>query len=133
MKIGAPALILVAVFVIGAAQAAEDDESPALRLLDQGPYDVLVLNDREHTTEKIFPLKLPGRRLPAAPPAFETFRVQLMRDPDEEYEVRWGDVAEVKLFEQLLLDEADRLLAAGLFDEAFEYFVRLRREQPSWP
>jgi hypothetical protein len=98
------------------------------RLLDEEPYDLIVLNDKERTIEKVLPLKLPGRRVPPAPQDDDKLRIRLWRAPEQEFEVRWGDIAEVRLFEQMLLEEARRVVAAGRFEDAFDYFTRLRSE-----
>lgn len=111
------------------APATSESETP-VRLLDQAPYDVLLLNDADKTTEKLLPLNLPQRKLPVAPKPTDVLRLRMVRQPDMEYEVYWKDIAEVRLFEDLLLAEARRLAAAKRFDEAFDYFVHLRREAP---
>src|SRR5213076_1980263 len=36
-------------------------------------------------------------------------------------------------FEQLLMQEGQRLAAAGQFDEAYDYFSRVRNEYPNFP
>ncbi len=118
--------------VPSAATSAPDADSgeAASRLLDQAPFDVVVLNDKNRTTERVLPLALPQRRLPAAPAPTDVLRLRTVRQPDVEYEVFWKDIVEVKLFEQLLSDEARRLTAAKRFDEAFDYLVYLRRKAP---
>lgn len=108
--------------------AASGESTP--RLLDQAPYDVVVLNDKNRTTEHVLPLALPQRRVPAAPAPTDVLRLRTVRQPDVEYEVYWRDIVEIRLFEQLLLAEARRLTEAKRFDEAFDYFVHLRRKAP---
>lgn len=120
----------VAVMSMRAPAQEPPPVEPETRLLEQAPYDVITLKDRAATKEKVLPLNFPNRRVPAGPKPDDVLRIRLVRQPDLEYEVRWGDIAEVRLFEMLLLDEAGRLVQAGEFDEAFEYFVYLRREAP---
>jgi hypothetical protein len=109
-----------------AAVAPTSAQTPSTRLLDEQPYDIVVLNDKERTTEKVLPLDLPGRRVPPAPKEDDVLRVRLWRAPERQFEIRWGDIAEVRLFERMLLDEAGRLAREGRFDEAFDYFTHLR-------
>ena len=54
-----------------------------------------------------------------------------MDRPTEEFEISWSNVAQVRVFEQVLLAEAQRLTAAGKFDEAYDYYARLGTEFPS--
>jgi tetratricopeptide (TPR) repeat protein len=60
-------------------------------------------------------------------------RVKVLDRPAEEFEVGWANVARVQVYEELLLEEARRLTAAGNFDEAYDYFARLATDYPSLP
>ncbi|MCI0332061.1 MAG: ABC transporter substrate-binding protein [Planctomycetes bacterium] len=97
-------------------------------LVDRRPFDQITLNDRE--VIDVMTLKLPQRPLVSVP-ADGSLTVRLLDRPAEEFEVSWSNVARVRIFEELLLDEARRLAAAGKFDDAYDYFARLLAEYPS--
>jgi len=99
------------------------------RLFDRTPFDQIILKGGGKPLE-VMPLQLPQRPL-AAIPAEGSLIVRLLDRPTEEFEVSWSNVARVLVFEELLFNEAKRLTAAGNFDEAYDYFVRLDDEYPS--
>lgn len=100
------------------------------RLVDQPPFDQVVLDETNNNAVlNVALLELPDRRVPAAPTGSLT--VELADDPTQRFEVAWRNIAEVRLFEDMLLAEATRLTKEGKFDEAFDYFSRLLAEYPS--
>ncbi len=103
------------------------------RLLDRTPFDEITLNPSSGGTRlEVLPLNLPQRPL-AAVPKEGKLKVRLLDRPTEDFEVAWSNVAQVRVFAQMLLEEAQRLAAAGKFDEAYDYFMRLRAEYPKFP
>lgn len=107
------------------------------RLFEQEPYDLITLNKTNGgTVLKIRPL--PQRQLPEDPPSRSKLRVRLVDSPDTAYDILWSaiDREKCRLFEELVLDEANKLvaeanklMAAGKsdagklkFDEAYDYF-----------
>jgi tetratricopeptide (TPR) repeat protein len=108
--------------------------SPAKqKLLDRTPFDEITLTQAGGGKKlEVLPLKLP-EGAQAALPKQGKLKVRLVSRPIEEFEVDWPNIAQVRVFEQILLDEARRLAAAGQFDEAYEYFARLRAEHPNFP
>lgn len=128
--IGWLALVLpLAARIAFAQDAPAKGESAARepRLLDRSPTDRLVLRSGE--TLRIKPLA--NRRAPTNPRPGESLTVELPEFPGELFEVAWRNIAELRLFEQQLLDEAQRLTAAGHRDEAFEYYQALRARYPT--
>lgn len=121
---------LVLTALLASAVAAPAAEQ---RLFEHEPYDRLKLNDKQGTVLRLVLVDLPGRSVPRNPDPKSLLRVRLFERPDRPYEVAWGDVAELRLWEQLLLDEAQRLVAERRFVEAFDFFVYLRREHPKLP
>ncbi len=102
------------------------------RLFEQSPYDQITLTaEQGGSVLKVLPLNLPMRKVPEKPRPSDKLPVHLVEEPDQEYEIEWYHIAEVKLFEQLILDEANRLVSEAKFDEAYAYFDYLRREHPS--
>jgi hypothetical protein len=116
-----------------ATSPADVPSTPSARLYEREPYDMLILNDPARTTFKLVPLDLEGRRLPAKPSPTSLVRVQLFDDPKVKYDVAWRDIAEIRLYEQELLDETARLVRDGEFAAAFDYVLYFRRERPQWP
>ncbi len=104
------------------------DEAP---LYEQEPYDTIKLDaENKNVLLKVFPLELPGRKIPAKPKEYEELEIRLVDRPRNTYRVLWSHIAEVKLFERMVLDEADRLTELGKFDEAYPYFQFLERRYP---
>jgi tetratricopeptide (TPR) repeat protein len=99
------------------------------RLFDRRPFDQIILKGGGKPIEAM-PLDLPQRPLVNIP-AQGSLIVRLIDRPTEEFEVAWSNVARVLIFEQLLLEEAKRLTAAGNFDEAYDYYARLAAEYPN--
>src|SRR5262245_58654475 len=92
------------------------------RIVDQEPYDELTLTDASGgTTLKVLPLNLPQRPLVAIP-ARGSLAVHVIDHPTEDYEIAWTNVARVRVFEQILLNEAQRLGAAADYDAAYDYY-----------
>ena len=56
------------------------------------------------------PLDFPGRRIPTNPNPNSRLRVRLLNNPDEEFDVAWGGIAKIDLFEQRVVREAQRLI-----------------------
>jgi tetratricopeptide (TPR) repeat protein len=125
-----PAQILaIAICILSAAHAMAAEE----RIIDSDPYDEVVLTQAgSGKSLKVLTLKLPQRPLETKPTE-GSLAVHLLERPDEDYEVAWGSVARIRVFEQILLEEAQRLSAAGDFDAAYDYYGRLLAEYPSYP
>ena len=103
-------------------------------LLRRTPYDLLVIQVDEQTTEQIQieMLPFPDRKLPDFKRG-SVLEVRLLDDPDEVYEVTWRDVASLQLYEQVLVGEVNQLVAKGRMDDAFEYYTFIRRQYPKAP
>jgi len=101
------------------------------RLYEQTPYDLITLKDETNTVLKVLPLDLPMRKIPEKPRPSEKLIVRQVSEPDQDYELQWYHIAQIKLFEQLILDEANRLVSEAKYDEAYAYFDYLRREYPN--
>lgn len=145
-----PWLILAALLAVATnasawqpAEAAPANDTPTIvegkqRIFEDEPYDVIVLNDETSSVVKVRPIDLPERR-PPNPASFRKSQklvVKQIEDPTEDYEVKWGDIAEVKLFEYMVLDEARELVRQGKndpakFDEAYDYFDYLQQNYPN--
>jgi tetratricopeptide (TPR) repeat protein len=100
-------------------------------LLERTPFDQIILNKVEGgATLEVLPLSLPERPLRTMPKE-GGLQVRLLDRPTEDFAVAWTSIAQIRVFEQMLLEEAQRLVAAGKFDQAYDYFGRLRVEYPN--
>ena len=103
-------------------------------LFELDPFDQVTLDENNGgAVLKVKPLDLRDRRLPANPKPDENLLVRLVDQPDKKYEVAWGSIRKVKLFEQMLLDKANELLAADDLDEAYNYFRFLEENYSRMP
>src|SRR4051794_12783906 len=113
-----PLILLVLAFSFSSQFTFAADAKPPTnqRLLDRTPFDQVVLNQANGgKVLEVLPLNLPQRPLTAVPTS-GNLKVRLLDRPTEEFEVAWANVAQIRIFEQVLLDEAQRLTAASKFD-----------------
>lgn len=99
------------------------------RIFEREAYDELRTRNRERAEPditKIVPFRYPENKTPDNMRPTDTIFVRLMGD-EKEYEVRWSDVVEIRPFNQLILDEANFLVDAGRFNDAFDYFDFLQK------
>jgi TolA-binding protein len=109
------------------AQPAAEEES----LLYAEPFDEVTLDkENQNAVLKVFPIELPNRRVPKAPLPTDEIEVRLKEHPDQSFKIQWQSIKRIQLFEQMLMDEAARLIAAGEFDAAYEHFELLQTKYP---
>ena len=120
--LAAISLLLLATlpFQVVYAQTRSPNLAP---LLDREPFDRLTVKGGD--TLEVLQLPFPGRQVPGDPDPDSSLKVRLVEDPTKQYEVYWRDIRFVRLFERMLLAEAEKLTKAGRFDEAFPYYARL--------
>jgi hypothetical protein len=115
------------IFLLGAISALADDAP----LYQQEPYDTIKLDDDNRNAElRVLPLDLPDRVVPAKPNADDELEIRLVDRPRKAFKLAWGSIVEVKLFEQRVLDEAERLVQTKKLDEAFPFYEYLERRYP---
>ncbi len=103
-------------------------------LVDQEPFDLLRLNEANEFAElKVTPLKDAAIALnlpvPQKPFDFQqegTVKFKLVEFDAKYWQTPWKSLVEIKLFEDLLLDEAKRLLNEGDFDLCFRTLLYLK-------
>jgi tetratricopeptide (TPR) repeat protein len=125
-----PVSLALALCATGQTSSADEPATPDAPFYEREPYDLVILDDAAGTQIKVIPLNFANGKLPSSPRPTDKLRLRRFEDPDEEYDVQWQNIAEVKLFEQLVLEQAKRVVAEGKFNEAFDYFEFLRREYP---
>lgn len=119
---------LLTLFFCAAARA----ETP---LYDQEPYDQITLDSASgDAVWRVKPLlDLPSRMVPPQLKRVGSIRVRKIEEPDKELEVQWRVIVKVELFEQLILNKANDLIAEEKFDEAYDYFAYLERNKSYAP
>jgi ABC-type transport system substrate-binding protein len=111
-----------------AAASAQD------RLVDREPFDRILLDSaNDNRSLDVLPLTFPDGRLPDPFPKSGTLRVVLVDYPLQEFEVKWANIKEIRLFAQLVLDEAEQLARGGRFRQAYEYLSYLQRYHADLP
>jgi len=100
-------------------------------LYEEEPYDQITL-DAANNNAVLKILPLPNRQPPEKTPSGKLV-IRLVESPDTEYEVLWRSIAKLELFEQLLLNKAAELVAAGKMEEAYDYYAYLERNKPQTP
>jgi len=115
--------------VLAAANLLSADD--ALRLYEQEPFDRITLDKHnDNAVLKVKPLNFPNRKIPEDPRPSSALEVRLLERPDELYALKWEAIEKVELFEQIVLDEMQRLVGEGRFEEAYDYYLFLRRRYP---
>jgi tetratricopeptide (TPR) repeat protein len=111
--------------------AAQDDQGP--RLIEQPPFDVMTLDAvSDNRVLKLFPIPLPGRRVPEKPRPSEKLRVKLL-DTGEEYDVEWFHIVKLELYEQMILAEINKFSSEGKLDDAYDDLAFLLKHYPDTP
>lgn len=107
-----------------------DARGQAERLIDVPPFDRITLDQaNQNAVLDVQTLDLPDRKAIEPKPG-GSLTVRLLTEPGEDYEVAWRHIVKVELFEQLVLREANQLVAQQKFDEAYDYFQFLLRRYP---
>ena len=123
--------LCAALFVVCVFPSSASHAQVAPRIFERDPHDRILLVDK--TVVEVVPLEFPNREIPENPDKNERLKVRLLDSPGEEFFLRWKDIKEIKLFEQMVLAEANALVDAGKFNDAFDYFAYLRRNYPGLP
>ncbi|MGH7136281.1 MAG: ABC transporter substrate-binding protein, partial [Pirellulales bacterium] len=118
------------------ADAAVTIDESAQRIFEGEAFDEIVLDDE--TVERVRPIALASRR-PVDPKSHrksEILKIRKIDDPTDEWEIKWGEIVEVRLFEYMVLDQARELVAQGKddpakFDQVYDYFEFLKQNYPN--
>src|SRR3982751_974836 len=97
----------------------------------QSPFDEITLDDNNNNAVlKVLPLNLSGRKVPAPADRKGDLEIELIEQAGQQFAVAWGAVVKVRLFEELVLAEANERVQEGRFDEAYAYFRFLESKTP---
>ena len=103
---------------------------PPKPLIDRDPFDRLIL-DATNKNAEVEVQALPFRKLP--PMRDGSLRVRLVKQPDKQYDVSWKSIDSIKFFEEILMEEGEKLLKAGNYNEAFMYLNYVYQNAPQTP
>ena len=84
---------------------AQDIEYIEPELIDQEPFDLIVLTPEEGG-DRVKILPLPFRQMPDSPRPDERLEVVLLKYQERRYEIAWKSIEEILFYEQRIYDEA---------------------------
>ncbi|MCA9223002.1 MAG: hypothetical protein KDA71_21940 [Planctomycetales bacterium] len=118
----------------GEAVAIDDEEAEAedtRPLYQREPFDLIKL-DEANAGEviKVVPVKRP---LPKNPSPTATLEFSRFDQRNRKYQVPWRNIVEVKLFESMLVEEAQRLTNEKQYDEAYRFLEHVMNYYPQHP
>ncbi len=118
--------------VVAQEETSQDDKTiEDLTIGEREAFDRLTFNDaNENAVLEVLPLELPGGVVPESPPAGEWLRFRLVDRPQHLFETPWTALVKVERYPDLLLQEAQALIAQQEFDKAFPALSRLMRDYP---
>ncbi|WP_254513707.1 ABC transporter substrate-binding protein [Anatilimnocola floriformis] len=100
----------------------------------QAPFDEIKLDENNNSVLlKVKPLDLIERKVP--PPANRRgdLEVELLDRPGEKFAIAWSSIVDVRLFEDRVLAEAEKLAGDGKYDDAQGSFRYLEQKHPQLP
>lgn len=110
--------------------AAIDSLERGQRLIDQAPFDQITLDKANGSRVlRVEPLPAELRRPDVRPRPTDKLRLRLV-ETGREYEVNWGHIAKVELYEQLVLAQTLQFLDEGRLDDAYDQIAFLLRYYP---
>ncbi len=93
-------------------------------LMDQEPFDLLILDEENDNAElKIYQLE----SIPANPEPTDKIRIRLLILPDRKFDVMFEHIVAIRTFEQLVFEEAKKLVAKKDYNEAFRHYDYLMK------
>ena len=100
-------------------------------MFERPPFDRIVLDaQNDHAKIDVVLLEFPKRQVPNPQPSSGSLEVRRLSQPSIRYEVLWSSIAEVQLYEQLILAEALELTKAGKSLAAFRSLQFLHEHYP---
>jgi len=100
-------------------------------LIDADPYDVMILKE-EMGSFHVMPLAITPRKPIESIPPTATYEVRLIDRPDKRYRIRGEAIAKIRLFEELVLEEAAGRIERGDFASAYRAYRYLQQKSPGF-
>ncbi len=102
-----------------------------LPLYEHPPYDLIFLNAANNDAVlKVSPLPFPDRKKPSPLPRSGFLEVELFDRPGERFRAAWPQIVRIQLFEEILVEEARRLIEQKDFAAAWDYIEYLHANHP---
>ncbi len=126
---------LVIAYAPGTTHAQEGPLKPNESLMDvQSPFDLITLTaEAGGESVRVYPIEFPNRVVPTSEPGDKELEVTLLIYPDRKYRVFWKDIAEIKLYEQMIVERAKQYMADNDYANAFEHLNFLIQNYPKTP
>jgi tetratricopeptide (TPR) repeat protein len=100
----------------------------------QPPFDEITLDaNNQGAILQVQPLNFPGGKLPREADRTGDLEFELLDRPGEKYAVPWLNIVAIRFFPELVLAEANGLVAERKYDEAQPYFQFLEAKYPKTP
>gem|GEM_PF-331527 len=110
---------------------AEDASGSAVPLYEQPPYDLIFLDAaNDNAVLKVSPLPFPDRKAPSPLPKSGFLELELFDRPGERFRAAWPQIVRIQLFEEILVEKAQKLIEQGDFAAAWDYLEFLHAEYP---
>jgi hypothetical protein len=129
--------LVIALGLIGllaSMASADPDTEPvnksASLLQHEEPHDLIRVKGESKEPLKVFPVDLPGRRMPTNPNPASKLMIRLLEKPTERYTIEWRNVDRLVLFEDRVLAQARQLVEDKKFDLAYEVITFLQETYP---
>ncbi len=117
------------------AQDSEAAKAEApVPLIEQAPFDRIILTEaNDNAVVDVQLLILPKREVPNPFPEEGMLELRRLSDPSVAYAVSWTDVAKIVLYEQLVLEEVEKFIAANQLHDAYTFLDFLHQHYPTLP
>ena len=127
--------LAIAALLLGyGSRLAAEENKPATPLLGRQPFDRITLDSANNgAVLDVEILDLPARKVPEVFPTSGQLEVTRLSEPSVLYNVSWTSIEKIELFEQLLLSDAKKQIAAKDFDKAFKTLDFLKTNYPTLP
>jgi ABC-type transport system substrate-binding protein len=128
------------------SESPEEEKPPAKKFYEQEKYDLITLDKaNDNAVLQVLPLDFPERKIPEESKRVGKLKVRLFDRQTEEYEVAWRNIERIDFFEELVLQETNKIVSRAVslggagkvqesqaaFDEAYEFFQFLLRYHPN--
>jgi len=120
--------MLGGLWLLATMAAPTNAQVAAKRLFEREPFDRITCTPAFNgDIIEVRPIPFTDRNKIPTPKAGEKLRVQELSS-EMPSEIAWVAIEKLELFEQMVLADANNLVADGKLDEAFDFFVFLNRE-----
>lgn len=103
-------------------------------ILNDPPFDIITTKELQGgDVVRVFAIDLPNRKIPEQPDPKDTLIVTMLKYPGRKYKVMWRDIESIQLYENLVMQDCRKLMAAKEYAAAFEHLNYLLNNHPRMP